>query len=80
MVSFRPVNIGLWDPFQMAELHGWNKWGGDPFTTEPSPGSHPTQVLFGEILQDFLSLYGAWGILGGWYIFMIQNPKQKPCK
>ena len=22
MVSFRPLRIGLWDPFQMAELHG----------------------------------------------------------
>ena len=22
MISFRPLRIGLWDPFQMAELHG----------------------------------------------------------
>ena len=23
----RPLRIGLWDPFQMDEIYGWNKWG-----------------------------------------------------
>ena len=27
MVIVSPLRIGLWDPFQMAELHGGNKWG-----------------------------------------------------
>ena len=36
MVIVSPLRIGLWDPFQMAEVHGWHKWGwSEPLT---SPG------------------------------------------
>ena len=27
MVIVSPLRIGLWDPFQMAELYGWKTWG-----------------------------------------------------
>ena len=29
MTSYGPLRIGLWDPFEMAELHGLLN-GGDP--------------------------------------------------
>ena len=32
MVIVSPQDLGLWDPFQMAEIYGLYM-GGDPFTT-----------------------------------------------
>ena len=40
MVSFRPLRIGLWDPFQMAEIHGEYKRG-DPNLSLQVLGAHP---------------------------------------
>ena len=41
---FRPLRIGLWDPFQMA-IHGWNT-GGVILTTYYNWGAHPPKWSF----------------------------------
>ena len=56
----RPLRIGLWDPFQMAELPPWLiQWGAHPITTYTSVlGAHPIlQVVGWEELQQ-MRLHG----------------------
>ena len=63
MVSFRPLRIGLWDPFQMADT--WLIHGGDPnrstnWDDPPTTILHPPPKSFKKMLtwQFFVPFWG----------------------